>query len=724
MNEETTTPVASAPRSAAASPRARLPRVSAALAREKLTRGAQLLAASGFALAQPLFDLLGNNAEFFAVRGSTPSDIVVFALVVTFVPAIVLLAAELLVAAVNRRAGFALHLFFLAGLGAVFGVQALKRLGLDGTNALITGAVLIGLGIAVAFWRLAPARSFLTVLVAAPFVFLGVFLFDTPVEKLVFPNEQVRAAVANVRHPTPIVFLLLDEFPVIDLEDANGQIDARRYPNFAALARSSTWFRNATTVSASTTFAVPAILTGNLPKRGALPIVQDYPNNLFTLLGGRYRLVVTESQTRLCPQRLCKRKKPDTASRLSSLYSDARIVYLHLLAPPKLEERLPAIDESWMNFDSSTTEEITVNDRTRLPKIDLRTFYKGRIRAFNRFVASLKPPGRGPPTLYFIHVLLPHTPWVFLPDGRGRALARTNAPGRIGERWYNPELAVQAWQRHLLQVGYTDRLLGHFLRKLHRTGLWDKALIIVTPDHGVSFRGGDLRRHPTKTNLAELAFTPLFVHLPGEREGQVVDRHVVTTDILPTIAEVIRVKIPWKTDGTSALDGGNGSGMVKVQNVSAPYPAELTQRQASLDRQIRLFGSGTWGLRFYGTGKYRTLVGRRLSTLRISGSAHGEAKVDAVGSKLLHALPRRSPLIPSPLMGGLSGVESGTPLALALNGRVAAVTEAYRDPAGPIRFSALAAEFAFTSGRNRAQLFVISGPAAGPVLRELRLSLS
>ncbi len=65
--------------------------------REPATRGAQLLAASGFALAQPLFDILGKNAEFFAVRGSTPGDIVLFALAVTFVPALVLLAVEVLV---------------------------------------------------------------------------------------------------------------------------------------------------------------------------------------------------------------------------------------------------------------------------------------------------------------------------------------------------------------------------------------------------------------------------------------------------------------------------------------------------------------------------------------------------------------------------------------------------------------------------------------------------
>jgi len=423
------------------------------------SRAAQLLAASGFALAQPLFDLLGKNAEFFAAHGSTPGDILLFALVVTFVPALVLLAIEVVVGLVSEPAAYALHLVFVGFLAAVFGVQALKRLGVDGTAVLIVGAVAIGLGVALAVWKLAPARSFLNMLAATPLVFLALFLFNTPVEHLLFPNAQARAVTALVRHPTPIVFLLFDEFPVIDLQTADGGIDATRFPNFARLAAGSTWFRNTTTVSASTTVAVPAILTGQKPKKGALPVLRDHPNNLFTLLGKRYRMVVHESQTRLCPQRLCKRKDAGAGSRLSSLYSDVRVVYLHLVAPPALEQRLPAIDESWSGFEGGSTSEDEPTGGGGPPKVDLSTFYLSRVRDFNRFVASFRKPGDGAPTLYFLHVLLPHTPWLYFPDGRARAVTAANAPGRNGELWVNSQLATEAWQRHLEQVGYTDKLL-------------------------------------------------------------------------------------------------------------------------------------------------------------------------------------------------------------------------------------------------------------------------
>ena len=39
-----------------------------------------------------------------------------------------------------------------------------------------------------------------------------------------------------------------------------------------------------------------------------------------------------------------------------------------------------------------------------------------------------------------------------------------------------------------LQVGYTDRLVGRILERLRQAGLFDRAMVVVTADHGVSFR--------------------------------------------------------------------------------------------------------------------------------------------------------------------------------------------------------------------------------------------
>jgi sulfatase-like protein len=683
-------------------------------------RGAQLFAVSGFALAQPLFDILGKNAEFFAVRGSTPSDIVLFALVVTFAPALILLAIEVVVELVTRRDAAVLHYVFLAGLGAVFGVQALKRSGVSGTAALIVGAVVIGVGLAAAAWRLPPVRSFLTILAVAPIVFLSVFLFDSKVEELVFP-ATVHAAVANVDSSTPVVYLLLDEFPVIDLLNAKGEIDAKRFPNFARLASTSIWFRNTTTLSATTTIAVPVILTGNPPIRGALPVAQNYPHNLFTLLASRYRMKVAESQTRLCPSSICRRKEASTESRLSGLYNDARIVYLHLLSPPALEDRLPVIDESWGNFGSDTGDEL---ETETLPKVNMHTFYIGRVQDFNRFIASFKRQAPGAkPTLYFIHVLMPHGPWLYFPDGRVRAVAIPSAPGRTHELWWDSSLAVQAWQRHLQQVGYTDTLLGRFMDRLKAVGIWDKALVLVDPDHGISFRGGDLRRKPTKTNLSDLAFIPFFVKLPGQHKPRVVDTHITTEDILPTIADVLGVHVPWQTTGRSALRATTDRPLVHVGNITAPYRAVLAQRKRSLARELRLFGSGSWGPRLAATGRYWPLVGQPVSAFSLGSPLDVKAVVDVVGSKLVRDMPRNSPLAPSPLSGNFPGLAKGGMLALALNGRIAAIAPTYHSK-GKERFALLPYDTAFKPGRNDVRLFFVSGPVSSPTLRELRVKLS
>src|SRR5256886_5506557 len=250
----------------------------------------------------------------------------------------------------------------------------------------------------------------------------------------------------------------------------------------------------------------------------------------------------------------------------------------------------------------------------------------------------------------------------------------------------------------------------------------DLALIVVTVDEGDSFRGGDSRRDASKTNLGDIAFIPLFVKLPGQAGGRVVEKHVTSVDVLPTIASVLGVKVHWRMDGHSTILGGPGPSTVRVSGFSMPYDAAQKLRVRARERKLRLFGSDTWGPHMAATGPYWRLVGQ---TPRVSGSVDGKATIDGVGSKLLRRFPRNSLLVPSPLAGSISGLARGTALAFALNGRIAAVARVYREPAGgALRFSALVGESGFRTGRNGVSAVVGTRPAAPPPLRQGRVAFS
>jgi len=254
--------------------------------RELATAGAQLAALCAFALSQPIFDLLSRNAEFFAVRDSESRDIVLFALALTFVPPLVLLALEALAALIDRRLRFVVHLVFVAALVALFAAQALEKVAGPRTFLIFAGTALVVAIAVVAYLRFEPVRGLLTVLAPASLIFLALFLFFSPVTKLVFPpTPQVAAASAGSQSKAPpIVFVVLDEFPVAAVMNGSGEIDSARYPAIAELAGDATWYRNATTVSYDTVKAVPALLTGTRPEPTFLITKPFHPDNVKAII--------------------------------------------------------------------------------------------------------------------------------------------------------------------------------------------------------------------------------------------------------------------------------------------------------------------------------------------------------------------------------------------------------------------------------------------------------
>jgi membrane-anchored protein YejM (alkaline phosphatase superfamily) len=73
---------------------------------------------------------------------------------------------------------------------------------------------------------------------------------------------------------------------------------------------------------------------------------------------------------------------------------------------------------------------------------------------------------------------------------------------------YNRWLVNQDYQRHLLQVEFTDRLLGRALARLRETGLYHRSLIVLTADNGESFGRLGNGHNFNHRNAGEIALTP------------------------------------------------------------------------------------------------------------------------------------------------------------------------------------------------------------------------
>jgi arylsulfatase A-like enzyme len=70
-------------------------------------------------------------------------------------------------------------------------------------------------------------------------------------------------------------------------------------------------------------------------------------------------------------------------------------------------------------------------------------------------------------------------------------------------------------------------------------------------DHGASWVPGEHSRALGRGNVPDLMWVPKFVKLPGQRRGRVDDRNWEQVDLLPTIADLVGIQVPWKTEGAS-----------------------------------------------------------------------------------------------------------------------------------------------------------------------------
>jgi Sulfatase len=685
------------------------------IATARSTRGALALAWAhlavlwAFAFAKPLLDVVADSPDFFVVRGNTAGDIVLLAFGVILVPPTLLLLLELPFVRVARTRR-AVHVALVGCLSAALALRILEDITGGPALVLLVGAAIAGVAAAVLYSRSSVPASVLTVLAPAPLVIVAWFLLFSPVSKLVLPQDDL-AAAAGADSNTPVVIVVFDELSGYSLMAGPGEIDARRYPNFAALAKDATWFPNATTVTDGTTHAVPALLSGRVPPGDVAPVAAEYPHNLFTLLGERYAFNVNEPASDLCPSRLCtEATRGTTASRLRSLVDDLSVVSLHLLLPDDLDDGLPAVDQTFGDFRDAA-DEVTAGG-TQDAGIPAAAFEDPPAQ-WTRVAARL---ARGPerPSLTFVHVLLPHFPWRRLPSGQIYPAAGPAVPGTESDVWSSdPALARQANARYLLQLGYVDRLLGELVGRLREVGLYDRALVVVTSDHGIAFESGLPRREVTDETFVDIASVPLFVKAPRQRSGRRDDRLALSVDVLPTVADALGIRLAGEVDGRSLLTAPVDRSGLTIFALDASDAslgaAEFKRRlEARVRRTTGRFGIGTTDGLYAGAAS-SALLGR--TTAEFAGPAAPNVRVRLDAPQLLESADARANVIPVFATGVVEGdIEAGQRFAVAVNGRVAGVGSAYRT-GFEMRFGALVPPEALAR-RNRVEVYTVHGRGA------------
>ena len=242
-----------------------------------------------------------------------------------------------------------------------------------------------------------------------------------------------------------------------------------------------------------------------------------------------------------------------------------------------------------------------------------------RVADFRAEVAAMEASEL--PRLHYLHSLLPHVPWRFRPDGS--TYADIDLPGYFSQWDENPAKAHFGQQRHLLQLGLVDRLLGEYLDRLEAIGDFDRATVIVTADHGISFVPGERSRGIGEANAGGIANVPLLYKEPGQRAGTVQTRPVQLIDVVPTIAARLELDPPWTFDGHDML----AAGPAPDRRVRGPYgivdlPGDLGAIvEAVAAGMHQVFGDGASGS-LYGLGGAHDLIGTRALNWATDPSQH------------------------------------------------------------------------------------------------------
>jgi hypothetical protein len=298
-----------------------------------------------------------------------------------------------------------------------------------------------------------------------------------------------------------------------------------------------------------------------------------------------------------------------------------------------------------------------------------------------------------------------------------------------------------ARQRLVLQTQYVDGIVGQVLDRLDDTGLAGDTAVVLTSDHGVGLRPGEEKRPITSDSpVAEAIYpdllqVPLLIRAPGVAAGVVDDRNAMTTDVVPTLADLLDVELPWSVDGRSLFGRPRTTGersfvQVLPRDETGAFGFEVTGTRGpaaigppvdydgdatfadALDRNLdaELFAGAAGPHRAYRLSPAGDLVGSSIGDLEVADAASGVVEQE----------PPPAGFAPLRLRGRVVGAAAGPmTLAVVVDGVVAATVPTFGAGEDPHRFDLMLDHTVVGEGAGRATFYVVEGRAGTRVLSPL-----
>jgi hypothetical protein len=224
-------------------------------------------------------------------------------------------------------------------------------------------------------------------------------------------------------------------------------------------------------------------------------------------------------------------------------------------------------------------------------------------------------------------------------------------------------------------------------------------------------------------------WVPQFIKAPNQDDGVVDDRNWEQVDLLPTIADLLGIQVPWTMEGSSQTGKPTRQrsekwwydvpGHRKVRDGPANWKVVLAGETGTLVRGA----DGVRGLYRYGAAA--DLVYRDPASIGPIGGDPAVAALD--DGRLFETVDPGSGKLPALVSGRLaSPPPAGAAVLVAVNGRIGGVSSLFPGRPGEpaVRFAVITPDFLWKPGDGRPQLqvFLLDRSGGRPRLQPVSAS--